>query len=87
MMLSGDVPEASQALDGWLAPVLIFFDLVLYRDMPTLGAVSSQQGVMGLREAAWMTGWQESSRPTERGRGFSSAPVSFWSAGWGSHVA
>lgn len=40
MLAGGDVPEASQALDGWLAHVLIFFDFVLHRDVPTLGASS-----------------------------------------------
>ena len=74
-MLSGDVQKANQALDDWLASVLICFDLVLHHDVPTLGVVSSQPGVMGLGEAAWVTGRQENSRCTERGLGFSSAPV------------
>lgn len=84
-MLGGDVQKANQVLDDWLTSVLICFDLVLHHDVPTLGVVSSQPGVMGLGEAAWVTGRQENSRCTERGLGFSSAPVS-WSAGWRPHV-
>lgn len=77
-MLSGDIQEANQALDDRLASVPIFFDLVLHRDVPALGVGSSQPGVMGLGEAAWVTGWKENSCCIERGLGFS-APVS-WSA-------
>ena len=64
-MLGGDVQKANQALDDWLASVLICFDLVLHDDVPALGVVSSQPGVMGLGEAAWGTGWQENSRCTK----------------------
>lgn len=53
-MLSGDIQEANQALDDRLASVLIFFDLVLHHDVPALGVGSSQPGVMGLWEAAWV---------------------------------
>lgn len=59
-MLSGAVPKAGQTLDDWLAPVLMFFDLVLHHDLPTLvrscilpaGGNGTEGGSLG----AWVAG-------------------------------